>query len=186
MNRFLVVVMLSAPLLAPSAFAQGAPNYTASEIEAFFTPAIECPAGESCVPKGQTRAVCIGTSSACAADVAAAPDPGAFDMLITFDLGSDRLSAQAQENLAEFAKALQSGKLAQTSFNIDGHTDARGSDALNMNLSNRRAEAVVSYLESLGISRSRLVAQGHGESQPRVDDPFADINRRVEATLRIQ
>jgi outer membrane protein OmpA-like peptidoglycan-associated protein len=184
LTRFLGVVALSAvPALA---LAQNAPDYTASEIEAFFAPAVECPAGETCVPKGRTRAVCIGTSSACAADAQARPDPGAFDMLITFDLGSDRLSQQAKENLAEFAKALSSDKLGETSFNIDGHTDARGSDGYNMDLSNRRAEAVVSYLESLGIPRSRLVAKGHGESQPRVDDPFADINRRVEATLPIQ
>lgn len=184
LTRFLAVLALT----ATPALAQNAPAYTASDIEAFFTPALECPEGQVCAPKGQTRAVCIGTSSACAADAEAkaAADPGAFDMLITFDLGSDRLSQQAKENLAEFAKALQSGKLADTSFNIDGHTDARGSDALNQNLSNRRAEAVASYLESLGVPRSRLVATGHGESKPRVDDPFADINRRVEATLRIQ
>lgn len=184
LTRILGVVALSA--LPALALAQSAPEYTAGEIEAFFAPALDCPAGETCVPKGRTRAVCIGTSSACAPETQATPDPGAFDMLITFDLGSDRLSQQAKENLSEFAKALQSGKLGETSFNIDGHTDARGPDAYNMDLSNRRAEAVVSYLESLGIPRSRLVAKGHGENQPRVDDPFADINRRVEATLRIQ
>lgn len=182
MTRFLAILALT----AGPALAQNAPSYTAEDIEAFFAPALECPEGQSCVPKGKTRAVCIGTTSACAADAEAAPDPGAFDMLITFDLGSDRLSQQARQNLAEFAEALQSGKLAETRFNIDGHTDARGSDSLNMNLSNRRAEAVVSYLESLGVPRSRLVAHGYGESKPRVDDPFADINRRVEATLYIQ
>lgn len=182
LTRFLAILALT----AGPALAQNAPSYTAEDIEAFFAPALECPEGQACVPKGKTRAVCIGTSSACATEAEAAPDPGAFDMLITFDLGSDRLSAQAQENLAEFAKALQSGKLADTRFNVDGHTDARGPDELNMNLSNRRAEAVVSYLESLGIPRSRLIAHGYGESQPRVDDPFADINRRVEATLHIQ
>lgn len=177
----LAAALAGAPL---SAIAQ--PAYTAGDIEAFFGAALECPAGEPCVPKGKTRAVCIGTSSACSAETEAVADPGAFDMLITFDLGSDRLSDQARQNLAEFAKALQSGKLSDTRFNIDGHTDARGPDGFNLDLSNRRAEAVVSYLETLGIPRERLVAKGHGESQPRVDDPFADINRRVEATLRIQ
>lgn len=182
LTRFAAIVALAA---AP-ALAQNAPSYTAGEIESFFAPALECAEGEACMPKGKTRAVCIGTTSACASDAEVARDPGAFDMLITFDLGSDRLSEQAQQNLAEFAKALQSGKLAEAHFNIDGHTDARGSNDLNMRLSNRRAEAVVSYLESLGVPRSRLVAKGHGESQPRVDDPFAGINRRVEATLRIE
>ncbi len=134
----------------------------------------------------RTRAVCIGTSSACATGTAAAPDPAGFDMLITFELGSDRLSAEAKENLAEFAKALRGDTLTNATFNIDGHTDARGTDAYNLELSNRRAESVVSHLESLGIPRERLQAHGHGESQPRVEDPFADINRRVEATIRLQ
>jgi len=107
-------------------------------------------------------------------------------MLITFDLGSDRLSEQARENLAEFAKALKGNTLRNSTFSIDGHTDARGTNAFNMDLSNRRAASVVNYLESLGIPRERLRATGYGEDRPRVDDPFAAINRRVEATLRLR
>jgi outer membrane protein OmpA-like peptidoglycan-associated protein len=182
--RVLAVLALAGALGSGAVVAQGvspAPSYSAGDIEAFFAPALQAPA--------RTRAVCIGTSSACAAEAnaqAAAPDPGGFDMLITFDLGSDRLSPQARENLAEFAKALKGDTLAAATFNIDGHTDARGSDAFNLELSNRRAEAVVGYLEGLGIPRARLQAQGHGESQPRAEDPFADINRRVEATIRLE
>jgi outer membrane protein OmpA-like peptidoglycan-associated protein len=164
-------------LAAAPAFAQG-PSYSASDIEAHFAPALQA--------QPRTRAVCIGTSSACAPAPAAAADPGGFDMLITFDLGSDRLSPQARENLAEFARALRGDRLAGATFNIDGHTDARGTDAYNLDLSNRRAEAVVGYLERLGVSRERLAAHGHGESRPRVADPFADINRRVEATIRLE
>jgi outer membrane protein OmpA-like peptidoglycan-associated protein len=182
--RVLAVLALAAALGPGAAVAQGAspaPSYSAGDIEAFFAPALEKPV--------RTRAVCIGTSSACTAEAnvqAAAPDPGGFDMLITFELGSDRLSPQARENLAEFAKALKGQRLAEATFNIDGHTDARGTDSFNLDLSNRRAEAVVGYLESLGIPRERLQAQGHGESMPRVEDPFADINRRVEATIRLE
>lgn len=179
-------ILATAALIALPAAALAGPAYKASDIEAFFGQALDCPAGETCVPKARTRSVCIGTNSACATPAAAAPDQGAFDMLITFDLGSDRLSDQARENLTEFAKALKSGKLADAKFNIDGHTDARGSDAYNMDLSNRRAASVVKYLESLGIPESRLVAHGYGETEPRVDDPFAAINRRVEATLHIR
>ena len=175
--RIFVLLALAAAL--PSAPASGqSPSYSASEIEAHFAPAVD--------PQQRTRAVCIGTSSACATDTAAAPDPGGFDMLITFELGSDRLSPQAKENLAEFAKALKGDRLVEATFNIDGHTDARGTETFNLELSNRRAEAVVSYLESLGVPRERLEAKGHGESQPRVEDPFAGINRRVEATIRMQ
>ena len=182
-TRIFVLLAFAATLGSGPAAAQA---YSASEIEAHFAPALDCPEGGACAPKVRTRAVCIGTSSACATDTAAAPDPGGFDMLITFELGSDRLSPQARENLAEFAKAMKGDKLANATFNIDGHTDARGTDAYNLDLSNRRAEAVVSYLESLGVPRDRLEAKGHGEAQPRVEDPFADINRRVEATIRMQ
>ncbi len=51
---------------------------------------------------------------------------------------------------------------------LESHTDCRGSDAANQALSQRRAQACVDYLISKGIDRSRLVAKGFGESQPRV------------------
>ena len=170
------------------ALAQAQAAYSAKDIENFFSPGMKCEPGQVCLPKPRSRAVCIGTASACNSKdtQAAAVDPGGFDMLITFDLGSDRLSATAKDNLAEFAKALNSAALRDAKFNIDGHTDARGGEISNLDLSNRRAASVVAYLEGLGVDRSRLRASGHGESKPRVSDPFAAINRRVEARLRIQ
>jgi outer membrane protein OmpA-like peptidoglycan-associated protein len=158
-------------------------HFNQPEAAAVATP--DCPEGSICLPKQRTRAVCIGTGSACAGETAAAPvEPGGFDLLITFELGSDRLSEQAQANLREFAKAMTDPAMSDATFNVDGHTDARGSDELNDELSRRRAEAVVEFLESLGVDESRLQAHGYGESQPRADDPFAAINRRVEATIR--
>ena len=174
-----VAALVALPL---SAHAQG--SITEEQVKKHFAKGITCETG-TCLPKAKTRAVCIGTDSECAEEKAAL-DPGAFDMLITFELGSDRLSAQAQENLRIFAKALLDKELSNASFSIDGHTDARGSNSYNQGLSERRASAVVAFLESLGVSRDRLSAKGHGESSPRVDDPFAPINRRVEASLRIQ
>lgn len=170
------------------ALANAQAAYSAEEIESFFKPGLECEAGQDCLPKPQSRAVCIGAASTCNANTsqATAQDPGGFDMLITFELGSDRLSPTAKENLAEFAKALNGSALQEARFHIDGHTDARGGDVYNLDLSNRRAASVVDYLEQLGVSRTRLDASGYGESKPRVDDPFAAINRRVEARLRIQ
>ena len=176
-------VVAAMPMLAN---AQAA--YSANDIEKFFSPGMECEPGKVCLPKSQSRAVCIGTASTCNAKdtQAAAVDPGGFDMLITFELGSDRLSPTAKENLAEFAKALKGTALQEARFNIDGHTDARGGDIFNLDLSNRRAASVVRFLEELGIERSRLDASGYGESKPRVSDPFAPINRRVEARLRLR
>lgn len=65
---------------------------------------------------------------------------------------------------------------------VEGHTDAYGSEAYNNRLSLQRAEAVRRYLmERHGISGTKLVVEGHGESSPLdPSNPFADANRRVQ------
>ena len=66
---------------------------------------------------------------------------------------------------------------------IGGHTDSNGSNAHNMELSRRRADAVKSYLEAKGIDPGRLVAKGYGEGSPIADNKTAEgkaKNRRVE------
>jgi len=189
-----VVVSVFAVLLAlaaPPALAQS--QYAAGDIVEHFTAVEEAGAaetgalcgGQPCLSKGQTRAVCIGTASACASQPAPEPvaDAGGFDLLITFELGSDRLSEQARANLREFARALADPVLGGATFRIEGHTDASGSAEFNQVLSERRARAVVSFLTELGVDPSRLEPVGYGESEPRVSDPLAAVNRRVEATL---
>lgn len=65
------------------------------------------------------------------------------------------------------------------------HTDSRGSDKYNMNLSDRRAKSTVQYLISKGISKDRISGQGFGESEPKVackpctEEQYAQ-NRRSE------
>lgn len=69
---------------------------------------------------------------------------------------------------------------------ISGHTDDRGSDVYNMNLSQERAEAVMKYLIRKGIKEDRLSAQGYGETKPEVNndtDENRQINRRVQFTI---
>lgn len=66
---------------------------------------------------------------------------------------------------------------------VAGHTDSRGSDEYNMNLSQQRAEAVRNYLVSKGIAADRLSAKGYGESQPVAGNDTDEgrfKNRRVE------
>ena len=53
-----------------------------------------------------------------------------------------------------------------TLFEIQGHTDERGDDAYNLDLSIRRAEAVKKHLTDRGVDEKRLEAQGYGESMP--------------------
>jgi OOP family OmpA-OmpF porin len=66
---------------------------------------------------------------------------------------------------------------------IGGHTDSRGGDAYNLDLSGRRAQAVRDYLVRAGIDASRLTAKGYGASQPVADNATEAgraKNRRVE------
>jgi outer membrane protein OmpA-like peptidoglycan-associated protein len=46
--------------------------------------------------------------------------------------------------------------------------------------------AVVSFLAEQGVDASKLAPAGHGETNPRAEDPFDPVNRRVEAKLAIQ
>ena len=69
---------------------------------------------------------------------------------------------------------------------VSGHTDARGSDSYNMDLSQRRADAVRAFLIRRGVSEDRLLSQGYGEERPIADnetDDGREANRRVEFNL---
>jgi len=66
---------------------------------------------------------------------------------------------------------------------VEGHTDNVGDDSMNQALSEKRAEAVKSKLESMGIDASRFVSKGWGESKPIADNSTPEgraNNRRVE------
>lgn len=69
---------------------------------------------------------------------------------------------------------------------IAGHTDGVGTDAYNMTLSKKRAEAVRHYLIEMGIEPSRLDAVGYGKSHPKYTNDTAEgrrLNRRVEISF---
>jgi outer membrane protein OmpA-like peptidoglycan-associated protein len=109
------------------------------------------------------------------------PGPGKASLLITFATDSSELAGDAQVSLAALARALQSDTLAGFSFRVEGHADARGDAAHNLELSQMRAQAVAAYLvKAHGVLPERLTAVGKGSSEPlnaaRVDAPE---NRRV-------
>jgi outer membrane protein OmpA-like peptidoglycan-associated protein len=69
---------------------------------------------------------------------------------------------------------------------VRGHTDDRGSDAFNLKLSEKRAEAVVAYLVAQGVPAARLRAAGRGEAEPVYDNDTRagrSANRRVEFVI---
>ncbi|MEN8810532.1 MAG: OmpA family protein, partial [Flavobacteriales bacterium] len=65
---------------------------------------------------------------------------------------------------------------------LESHTDCRDSDQRNLELSQRRAQTCVDFLISKGIDRSRLVAKGFGESQPRTITE-AGVDKTLECDM---
>lgn len=66
---------------------------------------------------------------------------------------------------------------------MSAHTDSKGSDDYNFKLSDERARSVMNYIVSKGISASRIISQGYGETKPVVPNDTDDnrqLNRRVE------
>jgi outer membrane protein OmpA-like peptidoglycan-associated protein len=107
-----------------------------------------------------------------------------FNSAILFDTGKSTLKAASKTDLAEFAKVLKEYK--DTEIVIEGHTDNKGKKAMNRKLSLARAEAVVSFLESEGVERSRMTGRGHADDQPVADNKTEEgrqQNRRVQVQI---
>ena len=104
--------------------------------------------------------------------------------IVNFAFDSSNLTSAAKTNLDKLAKVLKNNP--DTNINIYGHTDSKGSDSYNLALSERRANAVKSYLSSKGISSSRMIATGMGESNPVATNDTESgraQNRRVEFAI---
>jgi outer membrane protein OmpA-like peptidoglycan-associated protein len=103
---------------------------------------------------------------------------------LLFETGRADLKGGATSNLDKLALFL--GEYPDRTVLIEGHTDNVGSDDQNLDLSNRRAYAVRSYLADAGISGSRLSSTGMGESAPIASndtDTGRQQNRRVEIII---
>ncbi len=104
---------------------------------------------------------------------------------ITFGTNSAAISQDFFPVLADVAKVLN--QYQQTTLVIAGHTDDRGSEAYNQNLSKRRAEAVKARLIVNQVNQARMTTIGLGEYQPKVantDDVSRQQNRRVELEIQ--
>jgi outer membrane protein OmpA-like peptidoglycan-associated protein len=107
------------------------------------------------------------------------------ELEVYFDYDSDHITPRAREQLRALGKALASAELLSFRYLIAGHTDAVGSDAYNIDLSRRRAQAVAEFLtEEYAIDPRRLMVVGFGFRRlKRPEAPRAAINRRVEVLL---
>lgn len=103
---------------------------------------------------------------------------------VLFDTGRSDLKSGAVGNLAKLAAFLN--QYPDRTVAIEGHTDSVGSRDSNMGLSQRRADAVRSYLVSQGVNASRITTAGMGEDVPVADNDTAggrQQNRRVEVII---
>ena len=99
---------------------------------------------------------------------------------VLFDTGKHTLRPLAREKLAKISGIVLA---FPRSLGIEGNTDSVGSDAYNQGLSERRAEAVRSYLAQQGVPESSMTAKGLGKTQPIASNSTAEgrqQNRRVE------
>ena len=100
---------------------------------------------------------------------------------VSFDSGSAQIKPNLRPVLDRFATTLNQNPV--TTVRIIGHTDNRGSDAINNPLSVNRAASTRDYLVDRGVQASRISIDGRGSREPVADNNTADgraRNRRVE------
>jgi outer membrane protein OmpA-like peptidoglycan-associated protein len=103
---------------------------------------------------------------------------------LLYDFDSDRIRAEAAQNLRNLAASLD--QYPNTDLMIVGHTDSQGPDSYNWDLSDRRSRSAADYLASQGVARARLRTAGRGETEPiAANDTEAgqQQNRRVEVAI---
>lgn len=104
---------------------------------------------------------------------------------VLFASGKAELLPAAEARLSQVATTLTQ-RAKGTKIIVEGHTDTQGSQEFNLDLSERRAEAVKSFLTSHGVPPDRIESKGLGFSQPLVPNKTAEgraTNRRVEIVL---
>jgi outer membrane protein OmpA-like peptidoglycan-associated protein len=90
-----------------------------------------------------------------------------LDEAVAFERGSSNLTSSSRAALDRAADVLN--EYPKTAVVVQGHTADRSTEAANMELSERRAEMVRSYLIGEGIDAERLIAVGYGASEGRGD-----------------
>jgi OmpA-OmpF porin, OOP family len=196
--RALLVPIVIAPLVFVSlpALAQGNPS--ADQIINSLKPSgnlvaggtrgirLAAPTDGATAPQATAPATAQPSRIASSRPAAAPTQPPAPSISLTVNFATDsaELTPDAIRTLDELGRALSSKDLASYRFRIEGHTDTVGSHGYNRSLSQRRADAVVSYIaKTYGVDVSRLQAVGMGEdgllvpTPPQAPEPR---NRRVQ------
>lgn len=100
---------------------------------------------------------------------------------ITFKLNSARLQDDMRETVENIATSMNGPQLKKCRFIVEGHTDSRGTDKINEELSERRAIEVRKILVTNNVALDRLITVGKAARDPyNPANPRADENRRVQ------
>jgi len=103
----------------------------------------------------------------------------------SFDFNKATLTSEGKAKVDHAVQVMKDDAALKVS--VEGHTDAIGSEAYNMKLSERRAESVRDYLTSHGVAAGRITTAAFGESRPVASNDTAEgraENRRVEIIAR--
>ncbi len=191
-----VAAVLAALAFPCSAVAQA--KYASADLPAVHAAAVRALPGKRLAIRGESVAI-VGVARGVEATLEAL-DAKVTDREIRIDLSADVLFDFDKADLKPAADG-DLGKVAEvaranpgTPIDVAGHTDAKGADAYNQRLSERRAEAVKTWLvERGGVEAGRIRTRGWGETRPiapnetpgGADDPEGrQRNRRVEITIR--
>ena len=110
-----------------------------------------------------------------------------LDDHIRFETGSDTIAAESYELLDEVAR-LMGAHEEITALRLEGHTDQHGGAEHNMELSQRRAASVATYLREHGVAQP-IESAGFGETRPICEEESQECdeqNRRVEFIITVQ
>jgi len=108
-----------------------------------------------------------------------------FKSDVLFDIDSAILKEDARGPLEEAAQVFL--EYSKTAIVVQGHTDSTGTEAHNLELSERRAKAVAAYLIDRGVDAARITSVGYGEGHPIESNDTAQgrsLNRRVDLLLK--
>lgn len=126
----------------------------------------------------------IKTTETVYTDLGKVPD---IKMVVQFGYNEDQFILEHKKMLDSIADFLI--KNPHVIMNVEAHTDNVGSEQYNIDLSYKRAKAIIRYFSHLGISRERLIPKWHGENRPLLPNQNADgtdnehhrhVNRRAE------
>lgn len=104
-----------------------------------------------------------------------------FNSNVLFGFDKSLLTLDSKTNLDKLVKVLNT--YPDTDIELQGHTDSKGSESYNQNLSEKRSGSVSGYLSAKGINSGRLTTKGYGELVPKYDNETESgrsQNRRVE------